>query len=376
MTRPDFLDSWDESVIEKRRRSVRDVWAYRPVEHIPVMLSVADNPWGYSMKDQLFDEEKQRRLALRSVELSLANVPDDYIPTAFINVGCNAIPSAFGAELDYGEHPDQTPAVKAPIITSIDGVYSLRCPDPRADGLLPEFLRRARHFVEATEGRVCVSCLDMNGPTGIASDLLGSSPYFSAMYDAPEALSYLLDFLADVIIDVTDAVIASVGGIDCLASTDFFSEWCPEGRKGHVSDDLSACVSPEFFRRFSIPANSRVFRKYGPGLLHNCGPNPCVSEYLDHEPPIAGVNLSWDYSCRDLSAFRGPFSRRGIIYLPLAGTPEEAATRYRYCMDALAPDVIVIPQMVIGVAEEAPVYYRAILEVAKEYADRVWGRAA
>jgi hypothetical protein len=45
----------DDAIMESRKQAVRDVWAYRPVEHIPIMLSVAGNPWGYSVKDQLFD---------------------------------------------------------------------------------------------------------------------------------------------------------------------------------------------------------------------------------------------------------------------------------------------------------------------------------
>jgi hypothetical protein len=346
---------------------------YRPVEHIPIMLSVAANPWAYSVKDQLFDAEKQLAVSARSVELSLERVPNDYIPNAFINVGCNAIPSAFGCELSYGDHPDQTPAVKAPILHSPDAVYTLAKPDPRRDGLLPEFLRRASRFNEAFEGKVSLSCLDMNGPTGIASDLLGSSLYFSMMYDAPEALSHLLGFLAEVIIDVTTVVIEAVGGIEQLSSTDFFWDWCPEGRKGHVSDDLSACVSPAFFRNFSVPANSRIFRAFGPGLLHNCGPNPCVADYLDHDPAISGVNLAYEYSIGDLGRFRTPFARRGVIYTGFSGSPAEAAAKYRGVMDLLAPEVIVIPQVSIGEKDDAAAYYSAMLEVAKEYAARVWG---
>jgi hypothetical protein len=365
---------YDDVDMEKRRQAVRDTWTYRPVEHIPIMLSVSANPWKYTVKEQLFDGEKQLAVSMRSVQLSLERVPGDYIPNAFINVGCNAIPSAFGSELSYGDHPDQTPAVREPILHSPDDVYTLRMPDPRSDGLLPEFLRRVVLFREAMEGRVSLSCLDMNGPTGIAADLLGSSLYFSMMYDAPEALSYLLGFLAEVIIAVTDAVIETVGGIDQLSSTDFFWDWCPEGRKGHVSDDFSATVSPEFFRTFSRPANSRIFARYGPGLLHNCGPNPAVKEYLDHDPPITGVDLSYDHSIRDLAAFRGPFARRGIIYLGFSGSPTEAAGRYRGVMDMLAPDTICVPQVTIKEDDDAPSYYMALLEVAREYADRVWGR--
>jgi hypothetical protein len=374
-TRESLRIDYDDAEIERRRQAVRDTWAYRPVEHIPIMLSVSANPWKYSIKDQLFDAEKQLAVCMRGVQLSLERVPGDYIPNAFINVGCNAIPSAFGAELSYGDHPDQTPAVKEPILHSPDDVYTLRMPDPRRDGLLPEFLRRSALFLEATEGRVFLSCLDMNGPTGIASDLLGSSLYFAMMYDAPEALSYLLGFLADVIIAVTDAVIETVGGIDRLSSTDFFWDWCPEGKKGHVSDDLSATVSPEFFRAFSRPANSRIFARYGAGLLHNCGPNPSVNEYLDHDPPIAGVDLAYDYSIRDLAAFRAPFARRGIVYLGFSGSPVEAAARYRGVMDMLAPDTICIPQVAVPEEEDAAAYYAALVEVSREYADRIWGGA-
>ena len=365
---------YDPGVMERRKQAVRDVWAYRPVEHIPIMLTVAANPWKYSVKDQLFDTEKQLAVARRTAALSLQRVPDDYIPCAFINVGCTAIASAFGAELCYGEHPDQTPGVARPILHSPDDVYRLTPPDPRRDGLLPEFLRRAARFNEAFEGRVFLSCLDMNGPTGVASDLLGTDRYFSMMYDAPDALSHLLSMLADVIIDVTRAVIATVGGIDRLSCTDFFCEWCPEGRKGHVSDDLSACISPAFFRKFSLPANSRIFKEFGPGLLHNCGPNPCVRDYLGHEPPIGGVDLAYDYSLVDLHAFKSPFARRGVIYLGFGGSPAEAAANYRGVMEKLAPDVIVIPQLSIGEADDAAAYHAALREVAKEYADRVWGR--
>ncbi len=365
---------YNPAVIEKRKQAIRNVWAYRAVEHIPIMLSVAANPWKYSVKDQLLDGEKQLAVAMRSVALSFQRVPDDYIPTAFINVGCTAIPSAFGAKLSYGDHPDQTPGVKTPLLHAPDDVYSLTKPDPQRDGLLPEFLRRVRRFNEAFEGRVYLSCLDMNGPTGIASDLLGTDLYFSMMYDAPDALSHLLELLADVIVDVTHAAIEAVGGIDQLTSTDFFSDWCPEGRKGHVSDDLSACISPTFFRAFSQPANARIFQAFGPGLLHNCGPNPCAAEYLNHDPAISGVDLALEYSLPDLHTFKSPFSRRGVIYTNFSGSPTEAAVKYRGIMDMLAPEVIVIPQLSIGEDDDAAASYAAMLEVATEYADRVWGR--
>jgi hypothetical protein len=337
------------------------------------MMSITSNPWKYSVRELLRDADKQLAVALRSVALSLERIPDDYIPTWFLNMGCVAVASAFGAELAWGDHPDQTPGVREPLLHAPGDVASLRRPDPRRDGLLPEFLRRVRMFREATEGKVWLSCLDMNGPSGIASDLLGSNLYFSMMYDAPQELRWLLGFLADVVIDVTDAVIEAADGIDNLTSTDFFWEWCPEGRKGHVSDDLAATVSPAFFRSFTRPANSRIFSRYGGGLLHNCGPNPCAADYLDHDPPLAGVNLAYQYSIGDLAALRAPFSGRGLVYMDFAGSPAEAARRYREVMDILAPGVICIPQVSLAEGDDAQAHYAAMREVSRQYAQRVWG---
>jgi hypothetical protein len=43
-------------------------------------------------------------------------------------------------------------------------------------------------------------------------------------------------------------------------------------------------------------------------------------------------------------------------------------------MDMLAPDVIVVPQVNIVEKDDAAAYYAAMLEVSKEYAERMWGR--
>jgi hypothetical protein len=59
-----------------------------------------------------------------------------------------------------------------------------------------------------------------------------------------------------------------------------------------VPDDICAQFSPEFFNRFSKPFNNRIFARFGGGMLHNCGPNPCASEYLRHDPPIKAVDLA------------------------------------------------------------------------------------
>ena len=79
--------------IERRRDNIRRVWQYRRVDHIPVMLRVESNPWGYTTREHFLDGDKQFQLELEKVRLSLELVPDDYIPSMRPDVGCVVIES-------------------------------------------------------------------------------------------------------------------------------------------------------------------------------------------------------------------------------------------------------------------------------------------
>jgi len=357
--------------IERRRECIRRVWDYRRVDHIPVMLRVESNPWGYSTRDHFLDGEKQFQLELEKVKLSLKLVPDDYIPSMRPDVGCVVIESALGGEVVFGENPEQTCTIRRPLLTDIDEVYRLRPPDPWSDGLVPEGLRRIRSFVERTDGQIPVSCLDMGGAMCVAFTLLGGETCLTAMVEAPEALEHLAGFITDTFIRFAEAAIEAAGGIDHVTCSDFPYWWHPEGRKGHCSDDISAMYSPACFNRFSKPFNNRIFRRFGGGMLHNCGPNPCAGEYLSHDPPIRAVDLAYRFSKGDLPAFRKAFKGRGVIYFEFTGTPAENLADYRHVMESLAPDVIAIPCLTCGPDDDVRGIYEAFLAVAREYAARI-----
>lgn len=354
--------------IERRKENVRRVWDYKRVDHIPIMLSVAANPWGYTTREHFLDGDKQFQLEFEKVKLSLEMTPDDYIPSMRPDVGCIVIESSLGAEVAYGDDPNQTNNVRGPILDRVEDAYDLKMPNPHTDGLVPEGLRRIKSFVEKTDGQVYVSCLDMGGAMNVAFTLLGGVKCLMAMYEAPEALEHLAGFITDVFINFADACIDAAGGIDHITSTDFPYHWQPEGRKGHMSDDISAQYSPEFFNRFSKPFNSRIYERYGGGLMHNCGPNPCAGEYLWHEPRIYGVDLAYEYSKNDLEAFKTAFKGEGIIYFEMG--PNEVE-EYRHVMEVLAPDVIAIPSITCGPGSDVKGIYEAWLKVSREYASRM-----
>ena len=92
--------------IERRRESIRRVWNYKEVDHIPIQFQLQYNPFHYSMREEIEDMRKQLELRLHNIERSLALIPDDYIPTLFINVGCVGISEAFGCGIHWGDNPE------------------------------------------------------------------------------------------------------------------------------------------------------------------------------------------------------------------------------------------------------------------------------
>lgn len=366
---------FDRAEIERRKQLVRNLWSGRPVDHIPVHLVISDPEPRYTIREQFQNADKQLSTALRVAGLSWKCVAGgDYIPAMRPDVGCSVLATAFGAGLYWGDDPNQTCGVREPPVRRIEDVVDLPVPDVRA-GQLGEGTERVRRFAEAGEGLVSVSLLDMAGGLNVANDLLGGETLYLAMYEAPELLECLLDKIQQLFLAAIAAQIDAAGGEENIATTDFPDYWFPEGAKGHVSDDISATISGKYYRRFSIPYHDRVFARHGGGGLHNCGPNPCLREYLEHSPAPRALDLSYPYSRRDLPRIKTVCRKRAFVYLSgLPQEPKELIECYRGIMEQMSPDVIVVPVAELTTVDQPAEVYVELLEISREYARRMdWG---
>jgi len=108
---------------------------------------------------------------------------------------------------------------------------------------------------------------------------------YTGFYDNPAAMHHLLNLVTEVQLELCKAQLEVTGGsIDRYAGIDFDPLWHPEPYKSFVSDDVCATIGPDIFTEFAIPYNNRVLAPWGPGGLHNCGPNPCKHLYTSHNP--------------------------------------------------------------------------------------------
>jgi len=374
--------------IERRKQVIRDVWDYKldNVDHIPIQLIPVPNSKGYTLKERFTDKRKQLEVEVEKIKAGLELMPDDYIPTLHPDLGYVVTQSVFGMKPVYADS-HQPPYTKKdpPKIAKIDEVYKLKLPDPCYDGLMPEGLERIKYLMKETNYQFPCSLLDIGGPMDIAHELMETNLFFTAMYDAPDTIEYLANFLADVLIALRDACIEAAGGIENITSTEWDEKWFP--KKGYVSNDLAAMYSPKFFEKFAIPADDKIYNKYGGGLLHNCGPHPSVEYYLRDNPKIYGLTCTaWDLDKETLEKIKVLFNHKAILYVELRITESIRRTveEYKRVVDALMPGVIAIPWMWIGpstslypvpsdidVRRDTPILYNKLLKITKEYADKI-----
>ena len=330
--------------MERRKETVRRVWEYRRVDHIPIGVWL-DDFGRYTLREQCENGLVQFEVNVGCINRCLRCLPDDYIPYARVWPGYMTIGTMFGIPLHFSDDPNQAPGLLEHPIADMARVRDLPMPDPERDGLMPHNLRWLRYFAENLPQDVCLTGIDLGGPMNTAKDLLDTNLLYTAFYDSPEEYRILLDRVTDLQIRCYEAIIRAAGGIDRLACIDFDPLWAPEGRKGFVSDDVCASFGPEMFREFSLPYNNRIFRTFGGGRIHNCGPHPSLGLYLDHNPEIRGLNCSFRYSRAELPAMKDHFRGRGIVELnfDFGESFEEIVQGYEAAAHALAPDVVAIP---------------------------------
>ena len=117
----------------------------------------------------------------------------------------------------------------------------------------------------------------------------------------------------------------------------------------------------------------RIFREFGCGGLHNCGPNPCHEAYVAHEYSPRNLDLAREYSWGDLPKFKKSLKKKAFIYMGWDGQTDPIEW-YRALIDLMAPDVIVVPLFGFKPEDDPEGWVHKLRPLAEEYARRMdWG---
>ena len=362
----------DHAEIERRKQLRRDLWDYKPVDHIPVVVWL-NHACGRTYRELYDSLDVHFEVSVERIRRSLALLPDDYIPFARLVRGPQTVATMFGAGLSWTDDPHEAPGTDGPVIGDLEQVYSLACPT-LDHGMMPEHLRRIRYHAANLPPDVYLTGVFVGGPLQTCADLVSTNAFYASFRENPAALHHLLGMVTGLQADIFRAVAEAAGGVERLTTLDFDPVWAPEKHKANLSDDISVPVGPRAFREFSVPYNNRIYAEWGSGILHVCGPQAAKAAYLEHAPKLKGLNVAYEWTKDELPALREMFAGWGMVEVNfdmVGERPEEMLAGFRHVMECLAPDVVGVPICTVDEGwtdDEITAFYWDMRKIGAEYA--------
>lgn len=361
--------------LERRKQQIRDLWSYRRLNHVPIWLSVNHNPLGYSLQEQLRSPEKQLAVEISSIEKTLELVPDDYIPVINTSPFCgHEVGVALGAELMWAEDEEQPPYPYQTVINKSSDVHTLIDINWLDNPFIDSWLERVSFIAKQTDWPLVLNLL---GPTDTALSISEQIWFYESIILEPKTIFDMYDVVAETMSSLTDAAIARAGNRNRVSGLGA-RLWCPEGHQGYVSDDVGTHISPKAFEQLDLPTNDKIFKKYGQGVFHICGPHPSAHLYLNGKFPPCAVTASWRYTKDYLPTLAKFLAKKAVLYLELTDYEiwnksdfSSLIDRYRYAVDCFTPSTLVVAYLQVGDQVNVPELYAQLRAVSENYAARM-----
>ena len=233
---------------------------------------IVDSPWlpnwaGHSILDYYSSERVFFEDNIKAIETFPGTL---LLPGFWSEFGMCTEPSAFGALSVWGEN--EFPFAAKVVLAPAD-IDRLERPDPRKHGLLPFMIKRLQHLeprIEAAGHRIRFAVT--RGPLNVASFLMGTTEFLTALKTDPERASQLLTVVTDFLVDWI------AWQRECFPSIDGVL----------VLDDIIGFIGARDFETFGLPCLKRTFdTDVAVKFFHNDAPCKACAPFLKE----AGVNL-------------------------------------------------------------------------------------
>jgi uroporphyrinogen decarboxylase len=303
---------------------------------------IVDSPWlpnwaGRSILDYLTDNGVFMDANLKAIRTFPRSL---LLPGFWSEYGMCTEPSAFGSLPLWGEN--EFPFANA-VLRSPADVERLEPPDPRKHGLPPFVIKRLMHLrpqIEAAGHQIRFAVT--RGPLNVASFLMGTTEFLTALKTDPAAMHRLLSTVTAFLVDWIAWQRACFPSIDGLL----------------VLDDIAGFVSRSAFEEFGLPYFRRTFEAdVTVKFFHNDAPCKACAPYLAG----IGVNLLNFGAQHTLSEMRawagesvallGNIPPRDVL---ASGTPADVARAVREMLDQVRGERRIIVSCGGGMPPGAP----------------------
>ena len=286
---------------------------------------IIDSPWlpnwaGYSMLDYFANADVWFKANMQAIHTFPQTM---FLPGFWSEYAMCTEPSAFGSICTWEEN--EFPFAK-PSLRSADDVNRLEPPNPRKDGMLPFMIKRLQQMQPQIENaghkiRFAVA----RGPLNIASFLMGTSEFLTALKTDREHMEHLLTLITDFL-------------VSCLQ---YQKECFPSIDGILLLDDIVGFISRRDFQHFGMASLKKVYASFDASVKFFHNDAPCkASAPLLAEVGINLLNFGIQHTLGEMQTWTdhhivllGNLPPRDVL---AGGAPQEVKTATTAMIEALA----------------------------------------
>ncbi len=277
---------------------------------------------GEVFRDACRDRRESLRLQLGALGKSLDYATD--APTylePWYGIGTTA--SAFGSEYEW--FAGQAPASR-PLYRSLADMPPLVPRDFDQVPIMRYTLDTIDYFLNQTQGRVPLSWSDLQAPLNVATDLIDTSAFFTAMIEKPDRVRGILSAVTEVVIQFTRQQSDLIGERLTRPGHGFASSRA--GRGIGLSTDNLVMISPKLYEKFCVADNTAIGNAFEGVAIHSCGDYarwlPALKKINNLLMVDAAFSPQTDPKPNAPETFRDAFVNTGVIVQArMVGEPDE-----------------------------------------------------
>ena len=340
--RADFLRLFEKRLTKVDAKTA-DVFAFKPTTAPPFMVNSALY-WVFGLDtdtlpaDYFDDPAAMTNFQEQTYYDQVKSIDDDFVPYLMPWFGTVVAASAFGCQIEYPPKADPAANPRFYPVQTPEDIKKLRVPDPEKDGLMPKVLEFLR-YMEANSF-LPVGITDFQGPLTTANQLLGYDKLIYLMFDNPALMHELMDVVTETLIMWVKKQKEVIGEplTECIGDQQVYT-----GKHAGVwfSDDDAVLMSPDTYREFVVPYNSRILTEFGGGCVHYCGNATHHADNFLATEGLKALNIYNLYNIPSVAKLQEKLGNRVVLFV-CDFTPLDYEAYFDEMLTTLSPRGMVI----------------------------------
>jgi hypothetical protein len=269
---------------EEKIKTLEKAWRLEETGEVPFLVDIGTF---HGATTEFFDSPETEVKWTEEFHRSREGVYDYGLPNIKPNLGIGIVAAAFGCELTVNNEAD--PWIKPKIREeNVDDVHKLEIPDPETNPIFQKVYKRIEDLQRLSS--MPLRAVNIPSPLVTASMIWDYTSFIEALLIFPDEVHVLLDKVTEATIIYVREQFKRIKNLYSVGHESTLP--VPRFAGVRVSDDTAALLSPDLYREFGVPYNSRLSKEFGGIVVHSCGDVQYVVPAMMEVEGLTGLDFT------------------------------------------------------------------------------------